>query len=107
MSHKQLQYFLDREDTLTEMILFWNRRKSLKLADSLCKKYKRVSYILFNNSYLFFKRSFFKIIKLSMSTKLNFQVKNTEIKFANNLKENAWIWAKNKTRLILDGFLKL
>ncbi|XP_066911104.1 uncharacterized protein, partial [Clytia hemisphaerica] len=33
----------NREETLTEMILFWNRRKTLVLAESLLKKFKRIT----------------------------------------------------------------
>uniref|UniRef100_A0A7M5X0A6 CxC3 like cysteine cluster domain-containing protein n=1 Tax=Clytia hemisphaerica TaxID=252671 RepID=A0A7M5X0A6_9CNID len=33
----------NREETLTEMILFWNRRKTLNLAQNLLKKYNRIT----------------------------------------------------------------
>eukprot|EP00111_Clytia_hemisphaerica_P010019 TCONS_00029297-protein len=33
----------NREETLTEMVMFWNRRKTLNLAENLRKKYNRVT----------------------------------------------------------------
>ena len=37
---------LDREETLTEVILHWNKRKALHLAEALAKRIKRVCFSL-------------------------------------------------------------
>ncbi len=46
---------VDREETLTEMMLFWNQKKIENQADYLAEKYKEVSG---NDDVLFSHRSY-------------------------------------------------
>ena len=38
--------YLDREETITELMMFWNKRKTENLPDTLFTKYEKVRFFI-------------------------------------------------------------